>query len=68
MNFTPCRNCQFREVGCHESCGDYKKFRKNIDEAKKAKADWYGEHGYWPVKKHKRSSDEEFRHGRISRT
>lgn len=62
---TPCHGCPFREIGCHESCSDYQEFRKNIVKARKAKDDWYRSHGgYWPVKK-KKSSDEEFRHGRI---
>ena len=30
---SPCFNCEVRELGCHDSCEDYKKYRDKIDKA-----------------------------------
>lgn len=32
---TPCRGCQFREVGCHSKCESYLEYRKKLDEQNK---------------------------------
>lgn len=29
---TPCRGCQFREVGCHSKCESYIQWRAKLDE------------------------------------
>lgn len=28
---TPCRECKFREVGCHCKCESYKQYRASLD-------------------------------------
>lgn len=28
---TPCRECKFREVGCHSRCESYKQYRASLD-------------------------------------
>nr|DAX58315.1 MAG TPA: hypothetical protein [Caudoviricetes sp.] len=40
----PCRECKFREVGCHSKCESYKQYRTWIDklnEQKNIKGDTY---------------------------
>ena len=34
----PCRNCEFRHLGCHAECEVYKDFRKQFEEMRKDKA------------------------------
>ena len=34
-----CLNCEKRSVGCHSSCEDYKKFKKELEEKAKQKID-----------------------------
>lgn len=41
---TPCRECKFREVGCHSKCESYKQYRASLDklnEKKNIKGDAY---------------------------
>ena len=32
---TPCRECKFREIGCHSKCESYKQYRASLDKLKK---------------------------------
>ena len=32
-NYTPCKGCTDREVGCHAKCERYAKYRKPFDKA-----------------------------------
>ena len=33
----PCRECQFREVGCHSKCESYKQYRASLDKLNEEK-------------------------------
>lgn len=34
---TPCRECKFREVGCHSKCESYKQYRASLDKLNEEK-------------------------------
>lgn len=33
----PCRDCKFREVGCHSKCESYKQYRASLDKLNEQK-------------------------------
>lgn len=38
---TPCRDCEYRAVGCHAVCKNYAEYRARIDAAKKEREKRY---------------------------
>ncbi len=40
----PCQGCEFREVGCHATCEQYKAFKENRAEQKKKVIAYRKEH------------------------
>lgn len=36
MKWSPCYKCTDREIGCHDKCSKYRKYRKVIEKANKA--------------------------------
>ena len=33
---SPCQNCEFRKIGCHSNCEQYKAFRAKMDKFRAA--------------------------------
>ena len=50
---SPCFNCEVRELGCHDRCKEYKKYREKIDKAAECRREDYDYIGY-VVEKYKR--------------